>query len=191
MKLLDGETVLDTETFSVKDYFNSLYGKTAQYGIAQRNAVLGVNVAEGRIGLLCFHGYALEHDVHVDFLKAGHESIAHIREVNRYGNDDFFVPRTRVEDGDLGLGEVSVVEVVVLYVVLHAQRGIYTPGGVHKGKLLELVELLHARLIRLETLRTREILFAHEVDGNLHVLDVPREIGGNHLFTTPGKLAQI
>ena len=99
------------------------------------------------------HRDAFEHLVHVDFHEACDERLAFKRHI-AYGNgdDDRLVLDVRVKYGYLRSGESLIVKAVIAYIILRAQGRVDKAVLVNESKLLEVIYLLHPRLVSLEVL---------------------------------------
>ena len=76
-------------------------------------------------------------------------------------------------------------------VVLHAKRGIDAAVRVHKRELFQLVEPLHSGLPGLEVRGVGQIRLIHQLQRDIHILNIRAQIGGNNLFSAPRQLLKI
>ena len=126
-----------------------LHREAAQHGIAQCNAVAGIDVAEGGAALLGLHGYAREHFLHGDLHKAGLQCLSLVRKLGGHDNNHLFLGAVQVRQVDFRSGQIKEIKRIFPDVVLCADGSIDEAVGIHKGKLLQVEELLHTGLISL------------------------------------------
>ena len=137
------------------------------------------------------HRNAGEHFLHVDGHKADGQRLSLEGDADRHRDNDALFGALRMEDGDLRLGERAVVKVVFIDIALGSGRGVDQALRIHKGKLVQLIELLHARLIRLQVRLIADILLGHQVNGHADRLDLLLKIVLHDLLPASGKLVEI
>ena len=152
--------------------------QTSEIYVCQRDAVARVDVAECSLGIIRLHRDAFEHLVHVDLHEACDERLAFKRHI-AYGNgdDDLLVLDVRVKYGYLRSGESLIVKAVIADIRLRAQGCIDKTVLVNESKLLEVIYLLHPRLVSLEVLHVRQIIIRHQVECDVQVLYLLVQVG--------------
>ena len=138
------------------------------------------------------HRDAFEHLVHVDLHEACDERLAFKRHI-AYGNgdDDLLVFNISVKYGYLRSGERLIVKAVIADIRLRAKGCIDKTVLVNESKLLEVVYLLHPRLVSLEVLHVRQIIIRHQFECDVQVLYLLVQIGRDYLFSSSGQLIEI
>ena len=143
-----------------------LLREAAEDHVAERDAVSGINIAEGDAFICRLQGNAFQHLVHVDLHKAGDEFFALKGEgVHRHGDDDLFVTAVDVQDRDLRSRKGIRIKLVIRDIVLHAHGSIDPAIGVHEGELFKGVQLFHPGLVRLQMFQVGKILSGHQAEG--------------------------
>ena len=89
-----------------------LHRLAPQHGVAQGDAVPGVNIAEGGPSFLSVHGNAGEHFLHVDLHEAGHQLCVKKGKIRRNRNDDLFVGAVQIFHLDFRPLQRVVIDVV-------------------------------------------------------------------------------
>ena len=110
------------------------------------------------------------------------------RYVDRDGNNHTLIRAVGMENGDLRLGERMIVKAVFVNVRLRARGSVDQAVGIHKSKLIQLIELLHAGLIGFQVRFVAEIFPGHQIDGDADRLDLVRQVVFHNLFPAARQL---
>ena len=94
-------------------------------------------------------------------------------------------------DRDLRLGECPVVKAVFVNIALGSGRGIDQAGCIHESELVQMIQLLHAHLIRLQMCIIAHILVGHQVNGHADGLNFFLQVILHDLLPATRKLIQI
>ena len=96
-----------------------------------------------------------------------------------------------MEDGDLRLRERPKVKAVFINIALGSGRGINQAIRIHEGKLVQMIEPLHACLIRLQMRLVGEILCRQQINGHADRLNLFPEVILHDLFPASRQLVEI
>ena len=168
-----------------------LAGEAAEHHVRQRRALAGVYVAECSVVVVRLQGKTPKHTAHVDLHEAGDQRFPFQRQtVHRHGDDGFFCA-VRVFQGDFRSRDMVVVELVKLDIRPSAPGGVDQAVAVHESEFLQPVELLHARLVRLQFCHAGQVVGCEKPDGGVHVGGIARQRRGNDLCAALRQLVKI
>ena len=169
-----------------------LHRQAAQHRVAQGHARIGINVAEGGAVRLRLHGDARQHLLHIDLHEADHQLLPFQGQmVHRHGDDHLFLLAVQVQDGYLRPRDRAVIKGIFVNIRQRALGGIDQAIGIHKGQLVQMIDLLHLGLEGLQMGNVAQILRLHQGDGHVDVCDLGLQVAFHHLLPPPGQFIQV
>ena len=169
--------------------------KSAQHGVAERDAVGGIDVAEGRSRILGFHGYALQHDIHIEL----HEACDQLFPVNeelpvpdRYDDDDLFIRGIHALDRYFRFGDGLRIKGVVVDLFPDALVGCIDQSvRIHEGEAVQAEELFHIPLVGAHVIQVAHVLVGYHADSYIDDADIVVQVVGDDLFPAPCQFVQV
>ena len=165
---------------------------SAEYGIAERYTICGIEITVGSICFIRRYRYTLQHFIHTDFHKAGYQSVIFKSDrVQRNGNDNRLFILIDILYKDLCLRQIFRMKRIRIDIIPGSHGCIYQSFLINKGKPVKVKKGFHPKLKGLQICQIIQIIFRKRIHRYVYDFDVILQVLLYYLFPSAGKFIKI